>query len=176
MPIPGPRNQFGPDPGYNNPDGEASSRFNQWGRPGPVYWPGRSPGLMTITLRGCIQAAGQIRRLYRQAVNLIPAQGPYSWTDNSNGTNANPPVGVTRSLRYLTQSVYEGAGIDNSRYAALHTVVRKQNFYKTITQGSGARNRPTVRNRMTSFGSRVPTVNQAVQGAQNQSPGSATQA
>jgi hypothetical protein len=175
MPIPGPRNQFGPAPGYRNPDGASPDFFNMWKRPGPVYWPGRSPGLMAITLRGCVMGAGQIRRLWRQSVGLIPAQGPYSWSTNEVDGSAGAPVGITRALRYLTQSTYTGAGIDNSRYAALHTVVRKENFYKTITQGSGRRNPPTVRNRMTSFGSRVPTLNQAVAGAEAQQPGQGTQ-
>lgn len=176
MPIPGPRNQFGPDPGYRNPDNAVPDFFNQWNRPGPVFWPGRSPGMMTITLRGCIQAAGQIRHLFRQSVGLIPAQGAYSWTDNENDTNPGAPVDITRALRYKTQSVYIGAGVDNSRYAALHTVVKKVNAYKTVTVAAGSvRGRPTVRNRLTSFGSRVPTLNTAVAAAQDQQPGGASQ-
>jgi hypothetical protein len=136
---------------------------------------------MTITLRGCVLAAGTVRRFYRQSINFTPAQGPFSWTANGLNADGNPEaptvVGLTRALRYQTQSTYEGAGIDNSRYAALHTVVRKQNMYKPITIAAGSvRGRPTVRNRLTSFGSRVPTLNQAVQAAESQSPGGATQA
>jgi len=180
LPIPGPRTQFGPDPGYRNPDGEQADKFNLWLRPAPVYWPGRTPGLMAITLRGCILGAGQIRRLYRQSVDFVSAQDAISWTANGPGADgvANPVAGVdiTRALRYKTSSLYLGGGIDNSRYAALHSVVRKQNMYKTITVAGGSvRGRPTVRNRLTSFGSRVPTLNQAVSAAQSQSPGGATQ-
>lgn len=177
MPIPGPRNQFGPAPGYRNPDGEQPDKFNLWLRPGPIYWPGRSPGFMTVTLRGCVLAAGQIRRMFRQSIGLIPAQGAYSWTDNANDNGGGAPTDITRALRYKTDSLYVGGGIDNTRYAALHTVVRKQNAYKTITVAGGSvRGRPTVRNRMTSFGSRVPTLNDAVAGAESQNPGGATQA
>lgn len=178
MPIPGPRNQFGPDEGYRNPGFEQPDKFNLWNRPGPVYWPGRSPGLMTITLRGCIQAAGQIRRFWRQSVNYTGAQGDYSWTKNADDTSRGgyAGVGITKALRYMTRSVYYGAGNDNSRYAALHTVVRKQNAYKAVTiAGGSVRSRPTVRNRLTSFGSRVPTLNQTVSAAESQQPGGASQ-
>jgi hypothetical protein len=137
--------------------------------------------MMAITLRGCRLGAGQIRRLWRQSVNLVPAQAPFSWSENAPG-DGGPVVspggyGITRALRYMTHSVYMGSGEDNTRYAALHTVVRKQNMYKTVTINTGqVRNRPTVRNRMTSFGSRVPTLNRAVQAAESQNVGQATQA
>lgn len=177
MPIPGPRDQFGAAPGFRNPGAEVPDRFNQWNRPGPVWWPGRSPGMMTITLRGCVLGFGQIRKLWKQSVNLIPAQGAYSWTNNGPTTNNNPPLGITRALRYMTKSVYMGAGIDHSRYDMLHTQIDHQVNYKTVTVNAGqARSRPTVRNRMTSFGSRVPTLNQAVPAAEAQNPGGASQA
>jgi hypothetical protein len=176
VPIPGPRTQYGPDTGYRNPGFEQPTRFNHWLRPAPIMWPGRSPGMMAVTLRGCTLGAGQIRRLWRQAVNLVPAQGSYSWTNSSNSAEGSPPLDITRALRYMTKSLYIGSGIDNSRYAALHTVVKKRNMYKTVTVGRGqTRSRPTVRNRLTSFGSRVPTLNQSVEAASNQPVGKATQ-
>jgi hypothetical protein len=133
--------------------------------------------MMVITLRGCILGAGQIRRLWRQSVNKIPAQGDFSWTENENDTSQAAPVDITRALRYLTRSVYMGAGIDHTRFDALHTRVEKRNVYKTVTVGRGqTRSRPTVRNRLTSFGSRVPTLNRQVQAAQGQKVGGATQA
>ena len=169
MPIPGPRTQFGALPGYNNPEGESPDRFNLWLRPGAIYWPGRSPGLMVITLRGCRLGIGQIRRLWRQSVNYVPAQAAYSWTNNGPISGQLEGVGITRALRYMTRSVYMGQGVDNSRYAALHTRVDNFNMYKTVTVNTGQiRNRPTVRNRLTSFGSRVPTLNQQVDAAENQ--------
>ena len=181
MPIPGPRTQHGPVPGYSNPGMEQPDRFNNWDRPGPVFWPGRSPGAMVVTLRGCVLGAGQIRRLWRQAVDFIPAQAPFAWTSNSPGPGrgVSSPGGfeITRALRYMTQSVYVAGGTDNSRYAMLHSIVKNQNVYKTVTVNAGQRrNPPTVRNRMTSFGSRVPTLNQSISAAQNQNVGGATQA
>lgn len=169
MPLPGPRNQFGPAPGFRNPGGESPDRFNQWKRPGPVWWPGRSPGLMAITLRGCVLGFGQIRRLYRQAVNFVPGPAPYSWTDNGPTDSPTHGVGITRTLRYMTRSVYMGAGIDHSRYDMMHSQIEHAVNYKTVTIGRGqTRTRPTVRNRMTSFGSRVPTLNKQVAAAEAQ--------
>ena len=177
MPVPGPRTQTGPDPGYRNPGLEAPDKFNHWNRPGPVWWPGRTPGLMTVTLRGCILAVGQIRRMYKQSVNFIPGQAPISWTNNGPTNSPVHGVGITRALRYMTRSVYEGQGIDNSRYVGMHSPIQHQVRSKTVTVGRGqTRSRPTVRNRMTSFGSRVPTLNQAADAAQGQNPGKSNQA
>jgi len=106
---------------------------------------------------------------------------PYSWTKNAptpdRGVLSPQGFQITRALRYMTRSLYMGGGIDNTRYAMMHTVVGKQNMYKTVTVNTGqVRGRPTVRNRMSSFGSRVPTLNEQVLAAQSQAVGGATQA
>jgi len=125
--------------------------------------------MMVVSLRGNVLAAGQIRRLWRQSVDLIPAQGSFSWTRNSNSTDSNPGIDITRALRYMTRSLYAPQGVDNTRYANLHSAVPKRTNYKTVTTGAGQkRYAPTVRNRLTSFGSRVPTLNQQIVGAQPQ--------
>lgn len=176
MPVPGPRTQHRPVPGYRNPEGELPDRINHWQRPGPLWWPGRSPGTMVVTLRGCVLGAGQVRRLWKQSVNLVNAQGAYSWSRNGNDTNPRQAFGVTRALRYMTRSFYMGQGIDNTRFDGLHSEIINKVTYKTVTVNAGQqRNNPTVRNRMTSFGSRAPTLNQAVQAAQSQSPGQSSQ-
>jgi hypothetical protein len=180
MPVPGPRTQFGPDDGYRNPENAAPTLFNQWNRPGPIWWPGRSPGTMVLTLRGCKLGYGQIRRLWRQSIDYFTPQN-FSWTENSNqpsmpGSEPNTSQ-ITRALRYMTRSIYIGGGVDHSRYDELHTVIRKQNAYKTVTVNVGQkRTAPTIRNRVTSFGSRVPTLNRAIMAAEKQQPGGATQA
>jgi hypothetical protein len=131
---------------------------------------------MFLTLRGNRLGFGQIRGLWRQSVDYVAAQN-FSWTHNANQPTTGGPIGITRALRYMTRSVYIGGGLDHSRYDELHTIVRKQNMYKTVTVNSGQkRNQPTVRNRLTSFGSRVPTLNKAVRAAEGQQPGRATQA
>lgn len=172
MPVPGPRNQFGSVPGYRNPDNEQSNKFNLWMRPGPVWWPGRSPGMMAITLRGNVLGFGQIRRLWRQAVDFIPAPPAYSWTENGPTQTPVSGVGITRALRYMTRSVYMGQGIDNSRYEGSHTSIDHGINSKPVSVAGGSvRGRPTVRNRMTSFGSRVQTLNQSVSAAESQNNG-----
>ena len=164
MPVPGPRTQTGPVPGYDNPERRLPDFFNQWSRPGPVAWPGRSPGLSIINLRGNVLGDGQIRRFWRQSVDLIAGQAPFSWTRNAPGPDrpiqSPDGVDITRALRYMTRSTYVAGGTDNSRFEGLHTVIPKRNRYKQVTIGTGqVRGRPTTRNRLTSFGSRVTPIN-----------------
>lgn len=174
MPVPGPRTQQGPIPGYTNPDGEDMNRVNLWGRPAPVAQEGRTPGLMGVSLRGNVLGAGTIRKLWRQSVNYFSAQPDFSWTANRHLTDPTSARGfqLTRALRYMTRSVYMGSGIDNTRFAGLHTVIKPRVNSKPVTLGAGqVRTRPTVRNRITSFGSRVPTINQPVQASEDQQGG-----
>lgn len=168
MPVPGPRTQFGPDPGYTNPDHQLPDFFNRWGRPGPITKMGETPGLMYVSLRGNVLAPGQIRQLWQQAINYIAAPAPYSWTNNGPVEGQTQPVSITRALRYMTRSLYMGSGIDNTHFPGLHTQILPQVRSKPVTVGAGqSRGRPTVRNRITSFGSRVPTLNSPVTGAED---------
>jgi hypothetical protein len=123
---------------------------------------------MQVTLRGCVLGFGQVRKMWRQTVNYIPAQAPYSWSENGNvGQGPVRAVGVTRALRYMTRSFYMGSGIDNTRFAGLHTEIYPKTRQKPATLGAGqVRTRPTVRNRTTSFGSRVSTINQTSKSAE----------
>jgi hypothetical protein len=175
MPVAGPRTQTGPVPGYTNPEHETPTFFNRWLRPGPVAELGRTPGLQVFDLRGNVLGAGQIRKLWRQAANEIFAQWPYSRVlmapAPGRGIVQPQAIGVTRALRYMTRSLYMGTGIDNSEFAAIHTTVNLQARGKPVTQGMGGKNRPTVRNRMTSFGSRVAPLNPRVVGAESSANG-----
>lgn len=177
MPVPGPRTQFGARPGYANPQRRTpGTQFNRWHRPPPVAMMGHSPGLTYIQTRGHVQATGQIRRMYRQMVNFIPAPAPYSWTANGQPLTRLQGVAITRALRYMTRSVYMGSGIDQTKLSGLHTRIVRGNDKgaNQVTIGRGqTRSRPTTRNRMASFGSRVPVLNPAVVAATNQ-PGQGT--
>lgn len=172
MPVPGPRDQYA-DHTVRNPTREGMRRFKLIPYHG-IPWGGRSPGLMELTLRGCVLAAGQIRQMWRQSVNYTAAQAPYSWTDDAPqpGRPEFVPVRgfqITRALRYMTRSVYMAAGTDNTRVSELHTVIPNRVRSKQVTTGAGQRrNPPTVRNRLTSFGQRVPPLNPRVQAAQPQ--------
>ena len=166
MPVPGPRTQFGPLPGYRNPEAQSPHRFHE-----APYVPtlelGRTPGTMERTLRGCVLAAGQVRMMYRQAVGYISAAEPSGWTTNGRDYLVPRPFGVTRALRYLARSFYVAGGTDNTRISELHTVVLPRVRSKPITVAGGSvRSRPTVRNRMSSFGSRVTPINEPAQGTE----------
>lgn len=157
MPVPGqPRNPFGQSPDRIMLE---SPRFpvQRGASPGTLAGPGGDR-------RGMILALGQVRHLWRQAINYVAAQDPYSWT------SATPAPGrpaftratgfrLTRALRYLTRSVYMGAGIDNSRFSELHSQVQPAVRSKPVTAGAGqTQGKPVLRNRLTSFGSRVPPL------------------
>jgi len=67
----------------------------------------------------------------------------------------------------MTRSVYMAEGVDNTRFANLHTHVGNFNYAKPVVIGRGqVRNRPTVRNRLTSFGSRVTPLNKSLPAAE----------
>jgi hypothetical protein len=171
VPVPGPRTQ-NRDLTARNPDGEHMRFFERTPYHG-IPWLGRSAATMERTLRGCVLAAGQIRKLWRQSVTYYAGQAPYSWTDNrprpdAPSYNAPHGFGITRALRYRTLSVYAWGGADNSRFSELHTVVLPRARSKPVTVPAGAkRTAPTVRNRLTSFGSRVTPVNSKVDAAES---------
>ena len=144
MPVPGrPRNPL-------------EQRPNRWHeRPHTfVARAGESPALMHVDTRVDTVAAGTIRRLYRQAVNFIAAPPPVDVTHNQ-GLGV-----VTRALRYKTSTVFRAAGTDNTRFGARRPFIATRHNGRPVTIAAGnQQGRPTVRNRMTSFGRRVPAVN-----------------
>lgn len=167
MPVPGPRAQRAPLPGYRNPEDEMPTKFNRWERPGPVSVPGRSPATMRTALRGNILAPGTVRRFWRQIADIIPAQAPYSWTASSPVGRPIVGVDITTAVRYMTRNLYARAGTDETHMSAMHTTIHPSARSKPVTTPAGAvRSRPTIRNRLTSFGSRVPPLNAKVTAAQ----------
>lgn len=171
MPVPGPRTQHGPDEGYRNPDGELPLRF-RLPEPRFVFDSGRSPGTMEENRRGNVLAAGQIRTLWQQTAQFFAAQAPFSWTANRPGwgggaNEQDGGFGITRALRYMARSVYLPGGTDDTRLSELHTLIPPRVRSKAVTIAAGSvRSRPTVRNRLTSFGSRVDPINEQVAGAE----------
>lgn len=151
MPVPGqPR----------NPLGQTPDRF-ELEQPRFDAQPGVTPGLMEFTTRGMVQAAGQVRHLWRQVFAYTPAGPGLSWTANRHLAVRSAARGfqLTRALRYLTRSLYMGSGSDNTRFEGLHTAIPPRARQPRATVGSGnSRGRPVTRNRLTSFGSRVPPL------------------
>ncbi len=152
MPVPGrPR----------NPDGETQLDRFRGRRQVFVERPGNSPGLMDVDdTRVDTAAAGTIRRLWRQAVNMVPAPPPFPV--------AAAPLAITRALRYRTSTLFRAAGTDNTRFGARRPIVppRTGRHPRPVTIAAGnQQGRPTVRNRIVSFGSRVPTINAPLKSA-----------
>ncbi len=162
MPVPGqPRNPFGQTP----------DRFVLHA-PRFVAQAGRTPGLMEEDLRHDRQQAATIRRNWRQAVDYLGMGFVFSWTHNA----ADPGRGtlgrdqVTRALRYLASTRYVGAG-NFLAYGAPRPLVPGRHSSRPVTVQTGNRQmRPTVRNRLTSFGSRVPPINSGVPAAESSAP------
>jgi hypothetical protein len=72
----------------------------------------------------------------------------------------------------MARSVYIAGGTDNSRYEALHTMIDQRVNYRPVSiNAGGVRNRPTIRNRITSFGSRVTPLNSRVSAATSDKEG-----
>lgn len=146
---------FGGDTRAVDPAGEQPTRWHERARVN-VTRPGETPGTSETDRRGNVEAPGQIRRLWHQLVSPVPAPPPFE-------VSAQPFTGQ-RTIRYKSSSVYLPAG-DMLRFSrdgvpGLHSVIVQQSRQDrpTITSGQN-RNRPTTRNRMSSFGSRVPPLN-----------------
>jgi hypothetical protein len=143
VPVPGqPRNPFGQRP-------------NRWHERPHVFVqrPGASPGLMDVDdTRVDTAAPGTIRRLWEQAVNMIPAPPPFPV--------AAAPTTITRALRYKASTIFLRAGNSATRFGARRPITPPRHNMRPVTIAAGnQQGRPTVRNRMTSFGRRVPPVN-----------------
>jgi hypothetical protein len=135
-----------------NPLGETPHRFRRE-RPVVVTRNGQTPGTMTCDVNDRVDGRGTIRRVFRQAVNVILPADPISWSYN-NGQGH-----VTRALRYKAASTYVGAG-SRTQYARPRPIRPATHRMLPITRSAGnKRNLPAVRNRMASFGRRVPSIN-----------------
>lgn len=143
-----------------NPHGD--TRFNRFHERRQVFVqrPGASPGLMDVDdTRVDTAAAGTIRRLWEQAVNMIPAPPAFPVSQ--------APLGITRALRYKASTTFHRSGNENTRFGAARAIVAPRHNSRPVTIAAGnQQGRPTVRNRMTSFGSRVPTVNRPAPAAE----------
>lgn len=97
-------------------------------------------------------APGTIRRLWRPTLGSIAGPAPFSWVDS-------PPI-ITRPLRYKASSLFVAAGTSRTLDGAARPMVRAQSRQSAVTRQAGNKpTMPTVRNRLRSFGSRVPPLN-----------------
>jgi hypothetical protein len=142
-----------PPPGRpRNPLGETPNRFHARRRVF-VERPGASPGLMDVSdTRVDTAAPGTIRRLWEQTINMITAPPPFPV--------AQAPTTITRALRYKASTVFHRSGNENTRFGARRPIRPGRHHGRPVTIAAGnQQGRPTIRNRMTSFGRRVTPVN-----------------
>lgn len=138
--------------------GETPTRFHEHAAVF-IRRPGRSPGLMETDLETGTLAAGTVRRLWQPIISPVPAPPPFEVSAQ--------PTTITRTTRYSTRNFYQPSGSSDSRFLGLHTVIKQAVRSKPVSRGSGGTlGRPTLRNRMSSFGSRVPPLNPRVKAAE----------
>lgn len=105
-------------------------------------------GLETPEQRG----AGTIRKLWRSTVGSTTFPAPFGWADN--------PRTITRSLRYKASSLFMRAGNSHTDWGEPRPIIRPRVRSPLITRQAGNKpGMPTVRNRLASFGSRIPPLN-----------------
>lgn len=143
-----------------NPLDQTPTRFRERPRV-HVAVPGQTPGTMEHEDWAPEQAAGTVRRLWRQTMSGVPAPPPVA-------VSLSPAI-FTRALRYKASSSYKPSGTLNTRLSMLHTVVRMvARQPRPVLEAGTRRGRPTVRNRMQSFGSRVQPLNRRVIASQRE--------
>lgn len=174
MPVPGrPRNAGGFEVRFRSSGQTGVSPTTERWTSGPrnrfhgrthtfIDQPGRTPGIQGVELSLDRTGFGQIRRLWRQTIGYIPAGPQLSWTENT--TRQRRPLAgqgeITRALRYKASSLFRGYGSNNTRMGAPRPIVANSHRQPRVTRTAGnLAARPTVRNRLSSFGSRVPPVN-----------------
>lgn len=151
--------EFGGDVVAVDTVGEAPRRFHE--RAYVSIWRiGETPGTLEYDRSTGVLDSGTIRRLWRQLVSPVPPPPPVNV--------AAAPFTGQRAIRYKAQSLYLPAGNQQSfardGIPGLHTVIVQATRQDRPTIGAGQnRNRPTVRNRMASFGSRVQPLNPRVE-------------
>lgn len=98
-------------------------------------------------------AAGTIRGLWRSSLGGARGPAPFGWADH--------PRIFTRSLRHRVTSLFMRAGNSRTDWGEPRPMIRPRARQSIVTRQVGNRPAgPTVRNRLTSFGSRVPPLNQ----------------
>lgn len=150
MPIAGvPRNPFGEVPGSNE-----RSRRNH-----PNLVAARD---QDTAGRHTVAEPGTIRRFIRAAVGYTGAAQPFSWTRNAFSDESGEVQGpVTSTKRFLISTRdFLTAGNQRSNPIERAPIVRQPQAPPIpIVYAGNLQHRPTVRNRMTSFGSRVAPIN-----------------
>lgn len=137
---------------------------------------GQSPGTffhrVGVLLRGRRQDArlwgtladGTIREFVMPIVNAISGGSAFNWTRNANDDAPDGVNGVdTNPVRYRVSTAFLGQGnqLSNPRARSFVQYPSRPHAPNPVFLRAGQQQgKPTIRNRITSFGSRVPPINQ----------------
>lgn len=105
---------------------------------------------------------GIVRRWWTGSSCPVGAEPPFSWARNSFDAEGAPMAAATSPIRYLVSDrrpAWEGGNqLSNPEARAVVPFMRSDGNPPLIRAGN-APSRPTVRSRLTSFGQRVPPLN-----------------
>ena len=111
-----------------------------------------------------VERPGKVRRWFTVTTQPVPATPPFSWPRDSFDAQTGGLVPGCQPIRYLIsdncQGDEGGNQLSNPGARAVTPFIRSAGNPPLIRAGQ-QQGRPTVRSRLTSFGSRVPPINQA---------------
>lgn len=125
-----------------------------------------------FSVRTTSQVPGVVRRFWRAAARYTGGPRPFSWTDNDFDGSSTPgcePHTTRLNLRIdspLTAALHYGNQLSRPMSRPLLTPSVAAAAPRLITNGN-VRNRPVLRVRIPSYGSRVPALNSAGPGTQS---------
>lgn len=113
-------------------------------------------------LRHTVLNPGTIRRWIMPALRYVGAQGPFSWTENSFSPDApRGPGGQTNPRRFLISTVDTLTAGNQLSNPMLRPAIPPTVAYPAppLVLAGNVQGRPTLRQRVPSFGSRIPALN-----------------
>lgn len=143
---------------FPEPRGRADVRFHR------TYQP-RYTRDQSRELRHTLQEPGTVRRLWQNLAGYVGTSEPFSWTANGVTADKSPRAGgapISTPLRYLITTVNTlTAGNQLSQPMRRPSVPpRVTHTAPSLVMAGNVGYRPTIRSRIPSFGSRVPSLNQ----------------
>lgn len=113
-------------------------------------------------LRLTVALPGTIRRFIMPALRYVGAQGPFSWTENSFSPDAPKGQGMnTNPLRYLISTTDVLTAGNQRSNPMLRPAIPPSVAAPSppLVLAGNVQGRPTLRQRVPSFGSRIPALN-----------------
>lgn len=118
-------------------------------------------------LRVTVANPGTIRRFLMPALRYVGAMGPFNWTTNSFSPDARGgPGGQTNPLRYLISTTDTLTAGNLRSNPMMRPAIPPSVAYPAppLVLAGNVQGRPTLRQRVPSFGSRIPALNTIIPG------------